>query len=68
MNSFNSQGIDVFMHQSLVDQLQQFGGVLIDFVDNGSDQRGFTISTKNKPDGLDCGSCGTAEGGCGSET
>ncbi|MEZ5359184.1 MAG: hypothetical protein R3F48_10185 [Candidatus Zixiibacteriota bacterium] len=55
------------MHPSLVDQLQQFGGVMIDFIDNGPNQRGFTISTKTKPEGMDCGSCGTGDHGCGSE-
>lgn len=54
------------MHPSLVDQLQQFGGVVIDFIDNGPSQRGFTISTKIKPEGLNCGSCSSGSPGCGS--
>ncbi len=55
------------MHPDLVEQLRPMGGVVIDFVDNGPDQRGFTISTKVKAAGADCGSCGT-DGGCGDDS
>ena len=56
------------MHASLADQLQQFGGVVIDFIDNGPENRGFTISTKTKPAGMDCGSGSCGSGGCSGES
>lgn len=59
---FTSNGIDVYMHPDLREQLKPFGEVVIDFVDYGPDQRGFMISTSVKPAGRDCaGGCG---GGC----
>ena len=64
---YQSQGIDVYIHPDLDGQLQPFGGVLIDFVDNGPAQRGFVVGTKIKPHGLDC-SKGCGEGGCPSES
>jgi len=45
------------MHPALAEQLQPFGGIIIDYVDHGPDQRGFTIGMKNKPTGVDCGGC-----------
>ena len=66
-SQYQSSGIDVFMHPDLVNQMQPFGGVLIDFVDDGPQQRGFVVGTKNKPQGMDC-SKGCGESGCGSES
>jgi Fe-S cluster assembly iron-binding protein IscA len=60
---FKSNGIDVYIHPDLAGQLKPFGGVTIDFVDNGPDQRGFVVDTKVKPQGLDC-SQGCGESGC----
>jgi len=64
MNSYESQGIQVYMHPGLVEQLEPLGGVVIDFVDNGPQQRGFMISTKDKPAGS-CSSEGCGSEGCG---
>ncbi|MEE9441844.1 MAG: hypothetical protein V3V99_04180 [candidate division Zixibacteria bacterium] len=66
LTNFNSKGIEVFMHSALADQLQQFGGVSIDFIDEGPDRRGFVIATNNKPAGHDCKGCNT-DSGCSSE-
>lgn len=65
-DTYSSNAIDVQIHPDLVDQLKQFGGVEIDFVDNGPHQRGFTIRTKVKPDDSGCSSCGSGTDGCGS--
>jgi hypothetical protein len=63
---FTSNGINVYMHSDLTEQLKPFGDILIDYVDYGPEQRGFMISTSAKPEGRDCaGSCG---GGCGDES
>lgn len=56
-SSFESNGISVFMHPALVEHLEPLGGVIIDYIDNGPEQHGFTITTKIKPES----SCG---GGC----
>lgn len=53
------------MHPDLVEQLKPLGGVVIDFVDNGPQQRGFTINTKIKPGAADCSGCGDGDTGCG---
>jgi hypothetical protein len=66
LTNFNSNGIEVFMHPGLVDQLQQFGGVAIDFIDEGPDRKGFVVATKDKPAGHDCKGCNT-DSGCESE-
>lgn len=58
---FESNGISVYMHPALVEHLESLGGVMIDYIDNGPDQRGFTITTKIKPEST----CG---GGCGSHS
>ena len=55
------------MHPDLAEQLKPFGGVVIDYIDNGPHQRGFTISTKTKPAGADCSSCGSASDHCGDD-
>lgn len=65
LSTFNHNGIDVHMHPDLAEQLKQFGGVVIDFIDNGPQQRGFTITTKVRTQ-ADCSSgCGSSgcEGG-----
>jgi len=67
-STFTSNNIDVLMHPDLVEQLKQFGGVVIDFIDNGPEQRGFTISTKVKPSGEDCSGCSSASDHCGDES
>lgn len=65
-SKFTSNGITVYMHPDLTEQLKPFGDVVIDFVDYGPEQRGFMISTSVKPEGRDCaGGCGS---GCGEET
>ncbi len=64
--AFTSNGIQVYMHPTLVAQLEPMGGVVIDFVDYGPEQRGFMINTKIKPNSSDCAS-GCGSGGC-SET
>jgi len=66
MTPFMADGISVYMAPDLVEQLKPLGGVVIDFVDYGPDQRGFTITTKVKPGGGDCSS-GCGSGGCGEE-
>jgi hypothetical protein len=63
--TYTSHAIDVQIHPDLDDQLKQFGGVDIDFVDNGPYQRGFTIRTRVKPAGSDCSSCASESDGCG---
>jgi hypothetical protein len=63
--TYTSNNIDVQMHPDLVKQLEPLGGVVIDFIDNGPQQRGFTINTKTKPEGADCSGCGTDSDGCG---
>jgi hypothetical protein len=62
-STFSSNSIDVSIDPKLAKQLEPMGGVIIDFVDNGPKQRGFTVSTKNKPKGLDCTE-GCGPGGC----
>jgi hypothetical protein len=67
-STFKSNNIDVSMHPDLAEQLKPFGGVAIDYIDNGPHQRGFTISTKIKPTGADCSGCHPDSGsGCGDE-
>ena len=55
------------IHPDLDEQLKPFGGVAIDYVDNGPQQQGFTIRTASRPEGGGCSSCGSAEGGCGDD-
>jgi Fe-S cluster assembly iron-binding protein IscA len=66
-SAYESNGISVYMHPALIEHLEPLGGVIIDFIDNGPDQRGFTISTRIKPESSCGGSCSSH--GCGdSET
>jgi hypothetical protein len=65
--TYQSNNIDVGIHPQLDEQLKPLGGVVIDYIDNGPQQRGFTVSTKSKPDGMDCSSCGTGSSTCGDE-
>ena len=67
MTPFMADGISVYMAPDLAEQLKPLGGVVIDFVDHGPDQRGFTITTKVKAGGGDCAS-GCGSGGCGEES
>ncbi len=55
------------MHPDLAGQLKPLGGLIIDFIDQGADRRGFTISTKMKPQGIDC-SRGCGESDCQEES
>jgi hypothetical protein len=55
----------VHIHPDLADQLKPLGGVDIDFIDNGPQQRGFMIRTKSRPEGADCSGCGSGADGCG---
>ncbi len=63
---FEVNKLKIYMQAGLTDQLEQFGGVQIDFIDEGPDRRGFTITTQNKPGGggSDCSS-GCSSSGCG---
>lgn len=67
-STFTSNEIDVQIHPDLAEQLKPFGGIAIDYIDNGPQQRGFTISTKIKPHGADCSGCAPDGGGCGDDT
>ena len=64
-SSFESNGITVYMPTALVEHLEPLGGVIIDYIDHGADQKGFVISTKIKPASSCGGGCGTH--GCGEQ-
>jgi hypothetical protein len=61
--TFNSNEIEILVHPDLAQQLTQFGGVEIDYVDDGPHRRGFTVATKRKQTGTDCSGCSPE--GCG---
>jgi len=63
---YESNGIQIHIHTDIAEQLKPLGGVVVDFIDNGPDQRGFLVGTKIKPQGFECtGTCG--EGYCGGQ-
>ena len=64
---YTSNNIDVQIHPDLDEQLKPLGGVAIDYVDNGPQQKGFTIRTVSRPEGEGCSGCNSAESGCGEE-
>jgi len=55
------------MHPELAEKLKPLGGVAIDYIDNGPEQRGFMITPASKSQGMDCSGCGTSAGGCGDD-
>lgn len=61
---FEVNNLKVYMQAGLSDQMEQFGGVTIDFIDDGPQRRGFTVSTQNRPGDSDCSS-GCPPSGCG---
>lgn len=65
--TYNANHIDVQMHPELAEKLKPLGGVAIDYIDNGPEQKGFMITTAAKSQGMDCSGCGSDTGGCGDE-
>ena len=65
--TYSANNIDVQMHPELAEKLKPLGGVAIDYIDNGPEQRGFMITPASKSQGMDCSGCGTSAGGCGDD-
>lgn len=61
---FEVKSLSIYMIAGLSDQLEQFGGVAIDFIDDGPQHCGFTVAPQTKPGGSDCSS-GCPSSGCG---
>jgi len=62
-----SNGIKVYIQPTLSEQLKLMGGVIIDFIDEGPDQRGFVVNTRMKSGHSDCSSGGCGGKGCHEE-